>query len=306
MVTSGELTYYYDGGEGSKFESFLARTDCKVVAARHLAGMVRRATSDRPVSVLDIGGGDGSLSAALIRQLHRLAPTAGKKLASIEALDLVEPSGRMRMRAQRRLLGVCLATGVQFRVLDGRLAGRQLLCEGRVRGEGYDLVVCSFILHWLSDVRVGLATAFSYVKPGGMLAVLTFSTSGNDVRKAIVEAADGDPLELEDAQVGRRALGWLGRQIRETRLSYHIAVDGEGLGGGEDRNVVEFITRRRFGELSQSQCAEVARAIRLGAPNGVLECWQSVLSVRNDAVLSMDRQLPGVGPRRKERLGESL
>ncbi|RMG54179.1 MAG: methyltransferase domain-containing protein, partial [Gammaproteobacteria bacterium] len=120
---------------------------------------------NRPLRVLDIGGGDGRMSAWLAGQGHEVIYS--------------EPAEAMRTAALRRFR----VEGVleRIEVLDlplQALAPDTLGC--------FDLVLLHAVLEWLAEPAAGLAHAESLVGEGGWLSVLFYNRHSIVIRNLLL------------------------------------------------------------------------------------------------------------------------
>lgn len=97
--------------------------------------------------VLDVGGGDGMDSLPLARAGHRVT--------------VLDQSRSWLDEAERR----AASAGVPLQVVEGDLSAPPALGE-------FDLVLCHFVLQYLSDGAEAVATLASFVRPGGVLSVI--------------------------------------------------------------------------------------------------------------------------------------
>jgi 2-polyprenyl-3-methyl-5-hydroxy-6-metoxy-1,4-benzoquinol methylase len=101
-------------------------------------------------SVLDVGCGDGFLAARLSRRVSHVA-----------ALDVDQP---VLDRVQARFADVLVTW------LHGDVLAEVVTPPG-----GFDAVVSNATLHHLPDTRIGLQRLSALVRPGGVLAIVTFA-----------------------------------------------------------------------------------------------------------------------------------
>ena len=119
----------------------------------------------RPLRVLDIGGGEGRMSAWLAARGHEVF--------------YAEPARAMREAARRRFDAEGVAGRV--RMLDGPLQELDAERHGR-----FDLVLLHAVLEWLAEPQAGLARAEAMVAPGGWLSLLFYNRHSIVIRNLLL------------------------------------------------------------------------------------------------------------------------
>ena len=97
--------------------------------------------------LLDLGGGPGHIGIALARQLHQW-----------QALVCDEPA-----------TAAVAADNIAQAGLDGRMSARGCDLQAQDYGQGYDLIWCSSVLHFLRDPAQAVRGMWEALKPGGLL-----------------------------------------------------------------------------------------------------------------------------------------
>lgn len=125
---------------------------------RDLQQVVPALSGNKPLSILDIGGGQGQLSLLLAAQGHRVM--------------LVDPSAEMLALAQRdwQLLYADDATACPPRFVQKKLQDLTPQAVG-----GPDLILFHAVMEWLADPLAGLAQVASWLKPEAYLSVIFFN-----------------------------------------------------------------------------------------------------------------------------------
>lgn len=158
-----------------------------VSAAAALDIMDRLPQVQQARRLLDLGGGPGWIAIELARRFPDLRgmvfdwpETAAVAQENIEASGLAE-----RLRAQ----GGDVASDA---LVDG---------EGKGAGEGFDLVWCSSVLHFVPDIAAVLAKVMAAMAPGGL-----FVCVHAELPATAEEAAQVMPFYLPMRMVGRHVL----------------------------------------------------------------------------------------------------
>ncbi len=125
-LAAGPTDAVYD--EASAFESFIGYGTNPELYRRTIAALARLHADERPRTVVDIGCGDGRV-------------TAGVLGPATEVVDLVEPSADLLRRAQAALAGSPATVRAH-----GRGIADQLIVDGDAR---WDVAQATFALHTL-------------------------------------------------------------------------------------------------------------------------------------------------------------
>lgn len=164
-----------------------------------LAAQVTRQAGDKPLQVLDAGGGLGQMSIWLARQGHQVV--------------LAEPSAEMLQRAEAAIE----QEGLQDNIHLLQSSVQDLVGQGC---GPFNLIVFHAVLEWLAQPRVVLEQLLRCLQPGGWLSLMFFNHHSTVMRRLIAGdlatvregriASDGQqglapisPLKPEEV------LGWL-------------------------------------------------------------------------------------------------
>jgi len=140
--------------------------------ARHSRRLMRRMTDDlSPRSILDVGGGEGSLLQAL-GAVHPQARVVGTDLAA----TAVELARKLMPRAEFAVLDV-----VKDRLPDT-----------------FDLIVCSDVVEHIEDDQSALNNMAAMTSPGGHVVIATLQGRMRPFEKDVGHVRNYGPGELEE------------------------------------------------------------------------------------------------------------
>ncbi len=158
------------------------------VRTRVLHQQLLRHLPDRPVTVLDVGGGAAHQSLPLARLGH--------------AVTLLDPSEAMLAKAQQRLAAEPDDVRRRVRLVLADAEG----AEQAVGGQTYDVVLCHGVLMYVPDPAPVLAALCLRVAPGGLLSVMALNAETLAVRPAL-DGRWADALAAFDAAGETGVLG---------------------------------------------------------------------------------------------------
>ncbi|MGE3334823.1 MAG: trans-aconitate 2-methyltransferase [Rhodospirillaceae bacterium] len=140
--------------------------------ARHSRRLMRRMTDDlKPASILDIGGGEGSLLQVL-GAAHPNAKMMGTDLAAT-AVEL----------ARKQM------PGAEFAVLD--------VVKDRLP-RSFDLIVCADVVEHIDDDQSAINNMAAMTNPGGYVVVATLQGRMRNFEKDVGHVRNYRPGELEE------------------------------------------------------------------------------------------------------------
>lgn len=140
--------------------------------ARHSRRLVLRMTEGlAPTSILDVGGGEGSL-------LHALSATF--PAASVMGTDLAEMAVELARKAMPR---------AEFAVLD--------VAETRLE-RNFDLVVCADVVEHIKNDQCALDNMAAMTNPGGYVVVATLQGRMRRFEEGVGHLRNYGPGELEE------------------------------------------------------------------------------------------------------------
>jgi 2-polyprenyl-3-methyl-5-hydroxy-6-metoxy-1,4-benzoquinol methylase len=173
---------------------------------------------ERPLRVLDVGGGSGNFAVPLARLGHEVT--------------VVDPSADALATLARR--AQTAGVGERVRGLQGdgdRL--HEVLPRIPDPGDGYDLVLCHSVLEVVDDPAVTLREIAAALHPAGQVSVAVANRAGAVLARALA----GHPVEarhlLEDRGPGA------GRSVRRrfTPADLLALIEGAGLRPGSWRGI---------------------------------------------------------------------
>ena len=141
----------------------------------------------RSLSVLDVGGGSGTLAVPLAEAGHDVT--------------VVDPSADALATLRRRAENAGVAGRVRGVQGDGDLLHEVLPGTSPAAGEGFDLALCHSVLEVVDDPAAALREIAGAVRPGGLVSVATVNRAGavltralgGHPREALALLADQDP-----------------------------------------------------------------------------------------------------------------
>lgn len=139
--------------------------------ARQVAGL-----GGGPLRVLDVGGGDGRDSVPLAEQGHRVTILDSSR----EMLQEADASAERAGVAER------------VRTVEGSIDE-----AGHLVGEGYDLVLCHFLLQYRPAGLEDLTVLASAVRDGGRVSVIAPNPAGSVLGRLVREGPAAALAELE-------------------------------------------------------------------------------------------------------------
>ena len=233
-----DATYYARG-----HHLFEARSDQRSTLVDWLDAHLAETVATRPLRVLSIGCGDGSVDAALAGALAEHRPAESLSWTG------VEPHGPSAEAFQRRVR----ATGARTTVLAGPFpAATDPLAAA---GERFDVVTFVHSLYYVPDVSASVRAAVELLAPGGTLLVLHAPRGAlNQVAAALAPEVGGHP-QWWDETVRAALADEPGLVVTEEPL--HAQVDLTGC-ETQDPAVLDFAVQAR---LTGDRRAEVRRLL---------------------------------------------
>ena len=150
------MDHSFDGMTDKFAQNIYGTSKGKIRAAvvwQDLQGCLSR-LGDRPLRVLDAGGGFGYFAQKLAELGH-----------SVELCDL---SAEMLELGRQQIL----EKGLQTRIRLIHCPIQEL--DQHLQGE-FDLILCHAVLEWLSEPRQTLISLLRYLAPGGILSLLFYN-----------------------------------------------------------------------------------------------------------------------------------
>ncbi len=194
----------YEGGSfGGGIDAWLARLGKlrNVVRQELVARQLARHLPPPPVTVLDVGAGQGT-------QALRLAERGDRVLA-------VEPDREMRA-AFDLALGELPADAIARVVLVEGAIGR---LDQVTAGATFDVVSCQGVLMYLDNATPAVAELAAAVAPGGLLSIVVRNADGMALRPGLRRDWDGVQRMLDAAEQDRRYRNEIGVEARADRVS---------------------------------------------------------------------------------------
>lgn len=111
----------------------------------------------RPLNILDAGGGIGQISAGLAQRGHHIT--------------LCDVSEKMLQRAQQHALEEGVHQNMRFLQVSAQHVGAQL-------NQPVDLVLFHAVLEWVADPKMILAALYKSLRPGGVLSLMFYNLHG--------------------------------------------------------------------------------------------------------------------------------
>ncbi len=141
----------------------------------------------RALSVLDVGGGSGTLAVPMAEAGHEVT--------------VVDPSADALATLRRRAETAGVAGRVRGVQGDGDLLHEVLPGTAGPAGDGFDLALCHSVLEVVDDPATTLREIAAAVRPGGLVSVATVNRAGavltralgGHPREALALLADEDP-----------------------------------------------------------------------------------------------------------------
>jgi len=124
------------------------------VLARDLLPLVDAAGRERPLEILDAGGGVGQFGATLAARGHRIIHC--------------DISARMLEKARAHYAAQAPAAEVRF--IHGPMQSL-----GAYELPPFDLILCHAVVEWLADPRETLAALTGRLRPGGLMSTLFYN-----------------------------------------------------------------------------------------------------------------------------------
>ncbi len=142
------------------------------------------ALGDRPMRILDAGGGSGHMAVRLAKQGHSVV--------------LCDVSEEMLAKAATRAAEAGVADAIEIHHLS-------IQGYADIAHEQFDLVLCHAVLEWLEDPRAAVGDLARLVKPGGQLSVMFYNRFASLLKRTL--AGDFEAA-LGDFQTGPVRRGW--------------------------------------------------------------------------------------------------
>lgn len=132
------------------------------------------ALADRPMRILDAGGGSGHMAVRLAGLGHSVV--------------LCDVSEEMLTKAAVRAAEAGVADAIEIRHLS-------IQGFANIADEKFDLVLCHAVLEWLEDPKAAVRDLARLVKPGGQLSLMFYNRFASLLKRTLAgdfEAALGD------------------------------------------------------------------------------------------------------------------
>ncbi|MEW1953263.1 methyltransferase domain-containing protein [Terrabacter sp. NPDC080008] len=189
-----------------------------VVRQELVARQLSAHLSARPLTVLDVGAGQGTQALRLARAGH--------------VVTAVEPDPRMRAVFTEDAAALDEEDRARVSLVDADLAG----LSDATRGTAYDVVLCHGVLMYLPESRAAVAALAARLAPGGLLSIVTRNGDAMAWRPAVRHDWPAAQAMLDEqrraAQEGRDALyrNEIGVDARADSLaSLHRNLEAAGL-----------------------------------------------------------------------------
>ena len=142
------------------------------------------ALADRPMRILDAGGGSGHMAVWLAGLGHSVV--------------LCDVSEEMLAKAATRAAEAGVADAIEIRHLS-------IQGYANIADEKFDLVLCYAVLEWLDDPRSAVRDLARLVKQGGQVSVMFYNRFASLLKRTL----SGDfEAALKDYQTGPIRRGW--------------------------------------------------------------------------------------------------
>ncbi|WP_437608982.1 tRNA uridine 5-oxyacetic acid(34) methyltransferase CmoM [Erwinia sp. V71] len=116
---------------------------------------------DRPLAVLDAGGGEGQTACGLAARGHQVL--------------LCDLSAEMIQRAQAHATEKGVSENMQFKQISAQMVGQHL-------DKPVDLVLFHAVLEWVAQPQEVLAALYDALAPGGVLSLMFYNLHGLTMR----------------------------------------------------------------------------------------------------------------------------
>ena len=123
----------------------------------HVVTDLAQATTERPLRILEIGGGTGATTRAVLQALTEQGRDCAYTFTDVSPLFVARAQERFAQDARVQ----CLALDIE---VDPATEG--------FTGQTYDLVLAANVMHATADLRLSLAHARGLLAPGGILTLL--------------------------------------------------------------------------------------------------------------------------------------
>jgi S-adenosylmethionine-dependent methyltransferase len=160
------------------------------------ANLSRHLPQERPLRVLDAGGGNGFDTFFLAEQGH--------------IVDLVDYSQEMLEQAARRVAEIGL--GQQVHLHEADLTALPSL----FRGVQFDVVLCHHVIQYVEDARLLLESLVALLEPGGIISLVTMNRYSIPYHAAFLRGDLAGALALVDARTTKAS-------IFDATLTYYAA-----------------------------------------------------------------------------------
>jgi S-adenosylmethionine-dependent methyltransferase len=158
--------------------------------------------------VLDVGGGDGRDALALAEAGHQVT--------------VLDPAPSWLAEARRR----AEAAGVSDRVRTVEGSLDHLTPVGTSVGDGYDLVLCHFVLHYRPADAGDVDRLASVVRPGGRLSVMAPNADARVIARLTREGPQAALEELESEQFASATFDTTARKVSADDVAAEMSAAG--------------------------------------------------------------------------------
>lgn len=164
-----------------------------------------------PLRVLDVGGGDGRDALPLLLAGHEVT--------------VLDPSPQWLAEAQRRAAEAGVADRLRTVVGGVEDLGAETGAGAEV-GDGYDLVLCHFVLHYRPADADDVRRLAGVVRPGGRLSVMAPNPAARVVMRLTREGPEAALEELAAEAWETSTFATTGRKLPAERVERELAAVG--------------------------------------------------------------------------------
>lgn len=157
-----------------------------------------KTTHEKPLRILDAGGGLGQMAIWLAQQGHDIV--------------LAEPSGEMLQQATASINSAGLTHSITLLQASVQELEKHDL-------PAFDMIMFHAVLEWLAEPRQGLKQLLAHLKPGGWLSLMFFNEHSSVMRRLLVGEL-GAVQQGAIASDGQRGLAPISPLIPETVLGW--------------------------------------------------------------------------------------